>query len=84
MRLLALATLASVLASALGQSSSVDSYAASESPIARAGLLANIGSSGAKSAGAKVREHPRISHHLPREPENLKTLTTFGSFRQAL
>lgn len=54
MRLLAFAVLASAWASAFGQSSSVDSYVASESPIARAGLLANIGSSGSKSAGAKV------------------------------
>ena len=54
MRLLALAGLASLLTSAFGQSSSVDSYVASESPIAQAGLLANIGPSGAKSSGAKV------------------------------
>ncbi|KAJ7213877.1 glucoamylase [Mycena pura] len=33
---------------------SVDSYIASESPIAKAGLLANIGPSGSKSEGAKA------------------------------
>ncbi|KAF9483498.1 glycoside hydrolase family 15 protein [Pholiota conissans] len=36
------------------QSSVVDSYAATESPIAKAGLLANIGPSGSKSSGAKA------------------------------
>jgi len=40
---------------ALAQSTIVDSYIARESPIAKAGLLANIGSSGSKSSGAKVR-----------------------------
>jgi glucoamylase len=35
------------------QSSTVDAYLASESPIAKANLLANIGSSGSKSSGAK-------------------------------
>jgi glucoamylase len=69
MRLLAFAVLASVWASVFGQSSSVDSYVASESPIARAGLLANIGPNGSKSAGAKVSEasfsrHANIAHLL--------------------
>ncbi|KAI0042277.1 carbohydrate-binding module family 20 protein [Auriscalpium vulgare] len=36
------------------QSSTVDSFIAAESPIAKAGLLANIGPSGSKSAGAKA------------------------------
>jgi len=36
------------------QLSVVDQYVATESPIAKAGLLANIGPSGSKSAGAKV------------------------------
>ncbi|EKM51697.1 glycoside hydrolase family 15 protein [Phanerochaete carnosa HHB-10118-sp] len=54
MRFLVLTSLASLLTSVLGQSSSVDSYVASESPIAKAGLLANIGPSGAKSSGAKA------------------------------
>ncbi|KIL65903.1 carbohydrate-binding module family 20 protein [Amanita muscaria Koide BX008] len=35
------------------QSSTIDDYLASESPIAKAGLLANIGPSGSKSSGAK-------------------------------
>ncbi|KAJ7784273.1 glucoamylase [Mycena metata] len=42
-----------VLFSAL-TASSVDSYVATESPIAKAGLLANIGPSGSKSSGAKA------------------------------
>lgn len=36
------------------QSSTVDAYLASESPIAKAGLLANIGPSGSKASGAKA------------------------------
>lgn len=39
-------------ASAFTQSSTVDTYASTESPIAKAGVLANIGPSGAKSSGA--------------------------------
>ncbi|PPQ72654.1 hypothetical protein CVT26_004320 [Gymnopilus dilepis] len=39
---------------ASAQSSVVNSYVATESPIAKAGLLANIGPSGAKSSGAKA------------------------------
>ncbi|KAJ7160073.1 glucoamylase [Mycena filopes] len=45
----ALAVCASVLAQ-----TSVDSYVATESPIAKAGMLANIGPSGSKSQGAKA------------------------------
>lgn len=37
------------------QSSSVDSYISTESPIAKAGIIANIGPIGSKSQGAKVR-----------------------------
>lgn len=36
------------------QTNTADTYLASESPIAKTGLLANIGSSGSKSAGAKT------------------------------
>lgn len=39
---------------ALAQSGSVDAYLATESPIAKAGLLANIGPSGSRSQGAKA------------------------------
>ncbi|KAJ6585291.1 glycoside hydrolase family 15 protein [Mycena capillaripes] len=42
----------SACAAVLAQSS-VDSYIATESPIAKAGMLANIGASGSKSEGAK-------------------------------
>ncbi|KAG7445724.1 glucoamylase G2 [Guyanagaster necrorhizus] len=41
-------------ASVWAQSSTVDAYVASESPIAKAGVLANIGPSGSKSSGAKA------------------------------
>jgi len=41
-------------ATVLAQSSTVDNYVATESPIAKAGLLANIGPSGSKASGAKV------------------------------
>ncbi|KAJ3749357.1 glucoamylase [Lentinula detonsa] len=48
-------TLCALLAvgKAWGQSSTVDAYVASQSPLAKAGLLANIGPSGSKSMGAK-------------------------------
>ncbi|KIJ62526.1 carbohydrate-binding module family 20 protein [Hydnomerulius pinastri MD-312] len=39
-------------ASAWAQSSTVDSYVSTESPIAQAGVLANIGANGSKSSGA--------------------------------
>lgn len=42
-----------VSAGVRGQSSTVTAYFASESPIAKANLLANIGPSGSKSQGAK-------------------------------
>lgn len=44
-----LATLLPLLASA-----TVTTYIASEGPIAKAGVLANIGASGSKAAGAKA------------------------------
>ena len=52
------------LTSVSSQSSSVDAYIAKESPIAKAGLLANIGSSGAKSNGAKVGNDAFSQWHL--------------------
>ncbi|KAK0487707.1 glucoamylase [Armillaria novae-zelandiae] len=41
-------------ASVWAQSSAIDAYVALESPIAKAGVLANIGPSGSKSQGAKA------------------------------
>lgn len=52
MRILLISAL-SVCGAVLAQTS-VDSYIATESPIAKAGMLANIGASGSKSEGAKV------------------------------
>jgi len=52
--LLALVSLATFWTSAVAQSTVVDAYVTKESPIAKAGLLANIGPSGSKSSGAKV------------------------------
>jgi hypothetical protein len=43
-----------ICASVLAQSGTVDTYISTESPVAKAGLLANIGPYGSKSAGAKV------------------------------
>ena len=54
MRILGLATLFSLLGSAISQSTLADAYFSTELPIAKAGLLANIGPTGAKSSGAKV------------------------------
>ncbi|KAI8978782.1 glucoamylase [Trametes punicea] len=53
MRLTLLASLVGLTVRAFAQSSPVDAYIASESPIAKAGVLANIGPDGSKSHGAK-------------------------------
>ena len=53
-------SLAVFIGSVFAQSSTVDSYIATESPIAKTGLLANIGGSGSKAAGAKVSKYTPI------------------------
>jgi glucoamylase len=54
MRILGLASVFGLLGSAVSQSTSADAYFSTELPIAKAGLLANIGPNGAKSSGAEV------------------------------
>ncbi|KAI0826811.1 glucoamylase [Trametes gibbosa] len=54
MRFTLLTTLLGFALGALAQSSAADAYVASEGPIAKSGLLANIGPSGSKSHGAKA------------------------------
>ncbi|KAI1794907.1 glucoamylase [Ganoderma leucocontextum] len=54
MRLSLLTSLAALAVSSYAQSPSVDAYVASESPAAKAGLLANIGPDGSKASGAKA------------------------------
>ncbi|KAF7312552.1 Glucoamylase [Mycena indigotica] len=54
MRVLLASALALCGTAFAASSASVDAYVATESPIAKAGLLANIGPNGAKSAGAKA------------------------------
>ncbi|KAJ7643801.1 glucoamylase [Roridomyces roridus] len=49
-----LLTALSLCASVFAQSSTVDTYVTTEAPLAKAGLLANIGASGSKSEGAKA------------------------------
>jgi hypothetical protein len=49
-----------VAASAALAQSTIDSYIAMEEPIAKAGLLANIGPDGSKSSGAAVRSLPNF------------------------
>jgi hypothetical protein len=55
MRLLCLAGVFGLVGTAISEPATADSYFAKESPIAMAGLLANIGPNGKKSSGAKVR-----------------------------
>jgi len=56
MRLLCLASVIGLVGTAISEpSTTADSYFGKESPIAKAGLLANIGPDGAKCHGAKVR-----------------------------
>ncbi len=54
MRFTFLATIVGLAVGALAQSSAADAYVASEGPIAKTGVIANIGSSGSKSHGAKA------------------------------
>ncbi|KAM5539504.1 hypothetical protein V8D89_006956 [Ganoderma adspersum] len=54
MRLSLLTSLAALAVSSYAQSPSADAYVASESPAAKAGLLANIGPDGSKASGAKA------------------------------
>ena len=54
MRLSLLISFVGLAVGAFAQSSSAAAYVASESPIAKAGVLANIGPSGSKSSGADV------------------------------
>ena len=51
---LSLATIFGLLGSPISQSNPADEYFSTELPIAKAGLLANIGPSGSKSSGAEV------------------------------
>jgi hypothetical protein len=53
MRILSFASVFGLLGSAV--SPSADTYLNAELPVAKAGLLANIGPSGSKSYGAEVR-----------------------------
>ena len=55
MRLLCLASVFGFVGTSISPPSNASSYFSTESPIAKAGLLANIGPNGAKSSGAKVR-----------------------------
>jgi hypothetical protein len=55
MRLLCLASVIGLVGTSISQPTNASSYFTAESPIAKAGLLANIGPNGAKSSGAKVR-----------------------------
>ncbi|KAI0248612.1 glucoamylase [Lactifluus subvellereus] len=54
MRILCLASVFGLWGTTISQPSSVDTYLRAELPIAKAGLLANIGPDGAKSSGAKT------------------------------
>ena len=68
MRILCLASVFGFWGTIISPSSSVDTYLHTELPIAKAGLLANIGPDGAKSSGAKVCVHkaPYTARtHLP-------------------
>lgn len=61
-------SLLGVASAVQSQSSSADAYAASEGPIAKAGVLANIGPSGAKCQGAKagvVVASPSVRANFP-------------------
>jgi hypothetical protein len=54
MRLLCIASAFGLVGTSIFQPTNVDSYFGKESPVAKTGLLANIGPNGTKSSGAKV------------------------------
>lgn len=54
MRFTLLTTIVGLAVGAFAQSSAADAYVASEGPIAKTGVIANIGSAGSKSHGAKA------------------------------
>jgi glucoamylase len=66
MRILCLASIVGLVGSAISQApTGADSYFTTESPIAKAGLLANIGPNGVRSSGANVcRKNPAFHVHL--------------------
>ncbi len=72
MRFTLLATLVGLAVGAFAQSSSADAYVAFESPIAKVGVLANIGPSGSKSQGAKASASNSV--HLSAKPLTCKSL----------
>lgn len=63
MRLLCLASVFGLVGTAIFEPATADSYFGKESPIAKAGLLANIGPNGKKSSGAKVR-HTALAYFI--------------------
>ena len=89
MRILCLASLFGLVGSAISQPPTADSYFTTESPIAKAGLLANIGPNGAKSSGVNVcRKNPayhvylwssRLGSSLPVPVLSNRTICTLGS-----
>src|SRR6266850_1167739 len=89
MRILCLASLFGLVGSAISQAPTADSYFTTESPIAKAGLLANIGPNGARSSGANVcRKTPpyhvhlyssRLESSLPVPVLSIRTICTLGS-----
>lgn len=64
MRLLCLASVFGFVGTSISPPSNASSFFSTESPIAKAGLLANIGPNGAKSSGAKVR-HTTPAYCVP-------------------
>lgn len=74
--------LLTALAAVCAQSNTVDSYIASELPIAKASLLANIGPNGFRSSGAYVSsshtssniiDHVTLAWHSDRQSEHVQS-----------
>lgn len=63
MRILCLSSVFGLVGIAISQPPNAESYFYTESPISKAGLLANIGLNGAKSTGAKVCRIQRATVH---------------------
>jgi hypothetical protein len=95
MRILCLASLFGLVGSVISQApTGADKYFTTESPIAKAGLLANIGRNGAKSSGANVCRKSaayhvhsyfsRLESSLPVPVRSIRTICTLGSATRLL
>lgn len=79
-RILCLASVFGIVGSIVSQPLTADSYFTKEAPIAKAGLLANIGPDGSKSSGANVCRKNRLN--APIDPVSVRDRHCQSEYRQ--